>query len=109
MVQGDDGSDAVKTAALDHASIVIEGVCRELAVFGFDAAPLDAEAIVVEAEFGEHLDVLRITVKVIAGIAAGLGADCARAVLPIPPIVIRVTAFNLMGGGRGAPCETCGE
>jgi len=47
--------------------------------------------------------------KVIARITAWLSAYCARSVLPLPPIVVPVATFHLMGCRSRAPREPLRE
>ena len=98
--------DVVFVTCFQNFSVVIDLGLRKLSVFRLDATPLNAEAIVVETQFGEHRNVLWIQVVVIAGVSAWLFHTRTNAVLPIPPIVIPVVAFHLVGSRRSTPCKS---
>src|SRR5437660_6179893 len=100
-----DGVDAVVAARVDHAPVVIEGVAGELTVLGLDARPLDREPVRAEAELGQQRDVLRVPPEVVARVTGWLGAARSRRVLPRPPVVVPVAAFDLVRGSRRAPQE----
>src|SRR5438094_182227 len=70
-----------------------------------DPAPFEREAVGVEAEVGEQIEVLGIAMIVVACVAARLAARRRGRVLPRPPIVVPVAALDLVSGGGGAPEE----
>ena len=77
--------------------------------FGLDARPFEGEAVSVEAQVGEHGDVLRVEVVVVAGVAGGLFEDGFGQVFHRPEVGVGVVAFDLIGGGGAAPKESIGE
>src|SRR5262249_34728808 len=105
VVEGDDRFEAVLTARGAHAAVVLERRARELAVLGFDPAPLEREAIRAEAQFGAEPDVGGIAMPVVAGGAARFLTGRIDRVLPRPPVVVPVTAFHLVGGRCRTPDE----
>src|SRR5262249_28892100 len=105
VVEGDDGRDTVLQARRAHATVVVEMGAREVAVLRLDAAPLQREAVGVEAQAREQRHVLAVAMVVIAGVGTGLRAWRAGGVLPRPPVVVPVAPLDLMRRGRGAPDE----
>src|SRR3546814_8455864 len=57
VVQRDDGLDAALSGAVDEAPVVGDGGAGDLAGSWFDAGPLDAEAVGVQAELGHEVEV----------------------------------------------------
>src|SRR6266581_540622 len=109
VVEGEDGCDAELVAGLEHPPVVIELGGRELTVGRLDARPLDAEPERVDAEPREHRDVVAVAVVEVAGVARGLDAGRAFAVLPPPPVGVRVAALDLVRADSGAEKESLGE
>src|SRR5664279_3342216 len=109
VVEGDDGHDAVLVAGGGHPSVVVEGDVGELPVLRLDATPLEGEPVRAEPEPGDEGDVLGVPVERVARIAAHVDAARGRIVLHLPPVVVDVAPFDLMGGGGRAPQERLGE
>ena len=105
-MQCDDRCDVVFVTGFQNFSVVIDLGLRKLSVFRLDATPLHAEAIVVKTQLGEHRNVLWIQVVVIAGVSAWLFHARTNTMLPIPPIVIPVVAFHLVGGRCSTPSKS---
>src|SRR6185503_16069599 len=71
-----------------------------------DPAPLDREAIRVQAEGAQEIEILLVPLPVKTGRAGSIPVpDGAGQLLPVPPVVLVVAAFDLMRGGAGAPEE----
>src|SRR5690349_14553064 len=104
-MERDDRREPAREGRVAHAAVVVERRLRELAVLGLDPAPLEREAIGVEAEAREPIQIVGVAMVVIAGVAARLAAGRALGVLPRPPVVVPVAAFDLMSGGGRAPDE----
>src|SRR5438093_5483159 len=85
---------------------MVERGVRELVLLRLDARPLDAEAECIEAEPGHHLDVLSIPVVEVACVARRFDAGRPWAVLPVPPVAVGISAFDLVRRGCGAKEET---
>jgi len=83
-------------AGLEHSPVMVELCARELALDRLDASPFDPEPESVEAEAGQHCNVLLVPVVEVAGVAGGLFADGAFPVLPPPPIAVGVAALDLV-------------
>ena len=109
VVEGEDRRDAVLVAGVEHPPVMVELGGRELTAGGLDACPLDAEPERVEAQPREHCDVVAIAVVEVACVARGLDAGAAVAVLPPPPVAVRVAALDLVRADRGAEQESLGE
>src|SRR5216684_2093819 len=109
VMEGEDRSHAVLEAGLEHPPVVVELGCRELAIGRLDPRPLDPKPEGVEAEPREHRDVVAVAVVEIARVAGRLDAGRAFAVLPPPPVRVRVAALDLVRADRGAEKETLGE
>src|SRR5439155_3250101 len=62
VVKGDDRFEADVPTDLAHGPVVVEGDGGELAVLGFDPAPLEGEAVAVEAELGQQPDGVGVAV-----------------------------------------------
>ena len=98
--------DVVCTTGIDYRAIMIELGLRKFAVFRLDAAPFDTKSVIIETQFCKHLDVLRKQVVVIARVATGFLAHRVWSMLPIPPVVVPVATFNLVGRSGRSPGET---
>ena len=106
---GEQRGEMMFVAGGEHAAVVIEFGVGEKVFFGLDAGPFEREAVRVEAEIGEHGDVLRVEMVVIASVAGRLLEDAVGNVLEGPQIAGSVVAFDLMAGGGGSPEEIVGE
>ena len=93
----------------EYAAIVIEFGVGEKVFFGFDAGPFERNAVGVEAEVGEHGNVLRAEMVVVASVAGRFLEDAVGDVFEGPEIAGGVVAFDLMAGGGGSPEEFFGE
>ena len=105
MVEGDDRSQSKLPTGGQYAPVMVERRDREFAFLRFDPGPFDAEAKGIEAESRHQGDVVAVTVIEVAGIAGGLDAWRAVAMLPLPPIAVGIAAFDLMGRRRSAEEE----
>ena len=95
--------DVVCPAGINYRAIMIEFGLRKFAIFRLDAAPFDTESIVIETQFCKHLDVLRKQVVVIARVATGFLTHRVWSMFPIPPVVVPVATFNLVGRSGCSP------
>jgi hypothetical protein len=109
VVKGDDRHHAVLVAGVEHAPVVGQRGARELALGRLDARPLEAEPERVEAEAGQHGDVVSVAVIEVACVARRLAAGRGLDVLPPPPVGVRVAPLSLVGGDGGAEQEAFGE
>ncbi len=91
------------------AAVVVKSGQREFPLCRFDPTPLEREAVGAEAHVRHQLDVLLPPEQRVTGVAARSVAARVRVVLPLPPVVVDVAAFDLMGRGRRAPEESVGE
>ena len=92
-----------------HPPVVVQGHERELALLGLDAAPLEGESVGTETQVGDQGDVLGIPIERIAGVAAHIDAAGSGVVLELPPVVVHVAAFDLVGSRGRAPQEAVGK
>ena len=109
MVERDHRRQAILVARGEHPPVVLELRAREEALLGLDARPLDGEAVRVEAERGEELDVVGVAVVVVARVSRRLGEQRRLDVLEQPVVVVDVVAFDLVGRRRRAPQESLRE
>ena len=109
VVVGDDRVDAVLAARRAHPPVVVEGGRRELALLGLDAAPLDREAVPVEARGRRAGRCPRGSGGSGRRRRRSARARASPGVLPRPPVVVPVAALDLVGRGGGAPDEAVGE
>src|SRR2546423_1760655 len=109
VVEGHDRREPMLAATDQHATVVIERRPRELALFGLDPRPLDAQAQRVEAEPSHQDDVVAIAVVEIAGVTGGLDAGCAGRVFPGPPVAVDIAPLDLVSRLRGAEQKALGE
>src|SRR5580700_7554058 len=105
MMKRHDRCYLVLVAACEHAAVMVECGARELAAFRLDAGPFDRKAIGVEAEPGEHRDVVGVQMILIASVARRLEERRSRRVLKHPVVAVDVVALDLMSGSRGAPAK----
>jgi hypothetical protein len=108
-MEGQDRRHGIAVAGLQHAAVVVELSSRELAFGRLDPRPLDAETEGVHAKAGQHGDVVFVPVVEVAGVARWLPAERPFAMLPPPPVAVRVAALDLVGADRRAKEETVGE
>ena len=95
-MEGDHRGDATRVTRRKHAPIVFQDGPRELALFRFNARPLQGEAVQVEAQLRQQGDVLWIAMIVVAGIAGGFCEDRLRHMFQQPYITVDVVPFDLM-------------
>src|ERR1700688_2587967 len=82
----------------------------ELALGGLDARPLDREAVRVLLHLAEQREILAVSVVVVAGDSGRVTVgNPTRLLFELPPVVVAVITFDLVGGAGGAPEETVGE
>src|SRR5438445_2465856 len=80
----------------EHAAVGFQVRVRKETFFRFDARPFERKAVGVEAEIGEHADVLRIKMVVIASVAGWFFENAFGKVFERPEIAAGVVAFDLM-------------
>ena len=88
-----------------HPAVVVQFSVREASFFRLNSPPFDGEAVSVEAEIGQQIDVLLVEVIVIARIPRRLLVHAVGKMLEQPGVAIEVIAFHLVSSGRGAPQE----
>jgi hypothetical protein len=88
-----------------HPTVVVELGRREVALLRLDARPLDGEPVGVEPEAGNELDVVEVSVVVVARVARGLGEHGRLQVLEHPLVAVEVVALDLVRGRGHAPEE----
>ena len=109
VVEGDHRGDAALVTGRAHAPVVVEGGRGELPFGGLDPAPLQREAVGAEAEVGHEVDVLGPAMERVTGVAARCDTSRVGVVLPVPPVVVDVAAFDLVRGRGRSPQEPVGE
>ena len=68
-MKSDDGRNAMFVTGPQHVAVVFQDRLRELTLFGFDAGPLDREAVGVESQLGQQGNILAIAMVVVAGVS----------------------------------------
>ena len=109
VVEGDHRCQMALVARRQHPPVVVELRAGKETLLRLDARPLDREAVRVEAEPREELDVVGVAVVMIAGVARRLGEQRRLDVLEKPVVVVDVVSFDLVRRGRRAPQEPLGE
>jgi len=109
VMEGQDRRHRIAMARLQHSPVVVELSGRELAFGRLDARPLDAEPEGVHAKARQHGDVVGVPVVEVAGVARRFPAERPFAVLPPPPVAVRVAALDLVGADRRAKQKALGE
>ena len=102
MVQRHESGQAALAQRAEHATVVVEGRPAQLAGRGLDPRPLQRKPVRGVPQRGEQVEVLRVAVEVVDSVADADGRR-ARFVFKRPPVLVDVSAFNLMGGGRASP------
>src|SRR6516164_9886327 len=87
---------------------MIQRCAGELAFGRFDSRPLQREPVRVLTEGPQQGEIGVEPVPVVDAVRRGLDGRATRCVLPLPPVVVGVAAFNLMRG-RGATPEKTGR
>ncbi len=105
VVEGDDGQDPVAVTGGTHSAVVLQRGDGELPFGGLNAAPLQREAVGAEAHVGHELEVLAPAVKGVTRVTARLNGARRRVVFPRPPVVVHVSALNLVRRRGDAPGE----
>ncbi len=108
-MERDDRLDALVEQCPPERDVVADRRGRPLALLRFDAAPFDREAVAREPEVTHQRDVVGPAVPRVARITARLGAPRTAGVLPLPPVVVPVPAFDLVGRGGRPPREAVGK
>ena len=85
------------------------GVQAKQAGFRLDARPLDREAVRRESQLLDQRDVVGVPVVAVAAVARHVDARRVGRVLPRPPVVVPVAAFDLVRGRGDAPEKVVGE
>src|SRR5690606_31461724 len=95
----------------EQSEIAIERGVVPMAFGGLEPAPLEAQAMRVLTELRRRAEVFfGAPVPPLRGLAdARAITDRTGASLPIPPIVVVRSTFDLMGGSRGTPKESWRE
>src|SRR5512146_3421301 len=87
-----------------HVAVLLEGLFVPLARLGFDARPFDRDALGVLVAFGGAVEVFApAPAPPVAGEPRLV--DGAAGLLPLPPLVVGVIAFDLVAGSGAAPQE----
>jgi len=95
---------------LQHLAVSRQGCCIPFSLLRLAAAPFQGEAQGVLAQGCGAIEVLFGALPPVgSGAGSGSVTDLARELLPGPPVVVSVVAFNLVGGGSGAPEEVLRE
>jgi hypothetical protein len=106
VVERDHRRDAARATRERDGAIVRERCIVIAPGQRFEAAPLDREAIRVEADRPKEIEIFLEALPMEARAArASAPADRAGTFFPLRPIVPVVAAFDLVRGGRGAPEE----
>ena len=105
VIVRDYGRDAMVEATLHHSCVMVEGCNRIEARLGFDARPLEGEAICIEAQLRQHRDVLGVPVVVITGVAGWFVERRVRCPLHRPQVGVDVSPLDLMAGCGRTPEE----
>lgn len=110
MVEGKPGLDTALVEGGEHLAIAGKGGFVKDAGARFDAAPFKAEAMAVEAEGGDAVEVGFGVFPPIAGDAAALPINNRpRLLLEARPLIVVVVAFGLMRGGGCSPTKANGK
>ena len=104
VVQGHDRREAPLAAALGHGAVARQRALVDAPALGLDARPLHREAVGVEPEARDQVEVLRPAVPRVAGGPARLGDGGARRALEVGPVGLPA-ALDLVARGGGAPQE----
>ncbi len=107
--EGDRRRDPVSMAALDHPRVVVELRLGEVIPGGLDPRPLDGEAVAVEPDPGQELDVLPVAVVAVAGVTRALDEERGIQVLEEPEVRVDVVPLDLVRRRGRSPDETGGE
>jgi len=95
---------------LQHLAVSRQGRFIPFSLTRLNAAPFEGKAQGVLAEGGGAVEVLFGAMPPVgSGARSGSVADLVRELLPGPPVVVSVVAFDLVGGGSGAPEEVLRE
>src|SRR4051812_16285653 len=108
-MEGHDRLDTDFETCFALTPVTVKSSRRPLAVLRLDSAPLDREAVAVEPNLCAERDVVAPSIPGVAGVARWFDARCSRLVLPFPPVVVPVSALDLMRGGGGPPPEAFGK
>ena len=113
VVEGGMGRDAVAEQCVDELLVEIDSLLVDRApAIREDARPRDAEAVVLHAEVGHQLHVLRVPVVEVAGCIAGISVvgPARRVAEGVPdarfPAVLGHSPLDLIGGRCCPPMET---
>ena len=99
------GLNVALPACFAHTPVVRQRGYRELPRGWLDATPLKREPICAETHSGHQIHILIPAMVGVTGVATGLGAPRSRVMFPHPPVVVEISALNLVGGGRYPPNE----
>src|SRR3954463_4871071 len=102
-MKGDDRINAGFETRFALPPVVIQCRGRPLTRFGLDTTPLERESIAVEADLRAHRDVVTPAVPGVACVAGWLRTRRSDTVLPLPPVVVPVPAFDLVRRCRSPP------
>ena len=109
VMKGHDRRDAEFVAEADASRIVVERGVGDLAGRRLDPRPFDRKAVGVQAQVSQQAQILAEPPEVIGGVTRRLPEQRGVCVLERPAIGKPVVAFDLVGGGGGAPQEMVRE
>ena len=105
MQQRNNGFNAVRLAAGNDLTVMLDFSRVKLALLRLDTRPLNGKAIGVQPGVCQQLDVLFIPVIMVTGDAARLSKAGVRQLLLRPVVGMNVVALDLMGGSGRADKE----
>src|SRR5437867_1944452 len=110
VVQRNHRGDAARPAGEEDTAVVVEGPLVVPTRLRLDSAPLDREAVGIEPEGAQDVEVLLVALPAEARCAGAISVpDLPRDLLPIPPVVPVVPPLDLMRGCAGSPEKDAGR
>ncbi len=104
MMQGDHGGHIAVAQAAQHGAVAFQGILVPTIRGGLDAAPFHRQTVGILSGLGGAVEIfLPAPAPPVAG-QSGFVSGVAF-LLPLPPVVVGVVAFDLMGGGGRPPQE----
>jgi hypothetical protein len=101
VVQGHDRLEVPLAQRVDDIDVMPHRLVVPFPLFRLDARPFDGEAVGLVVQGRGKIEIALVP-RVVLARAAGRFLHFSG-LLPGPPIVVDIVAFNLVRGGRGSP------
>lgn len=109
MMQGYEWTQAATVNELQQHSIVLESFFVPFTLGRLKSSPIERDANGIESQISAKIKVMRSIVPPVAGRRTRVARADSAPPFPFMPLVMKVAAFELVGGRGDAPKESRGK